>query len=121
MSTTSIIINGRRYAVDVLSPLEALEWTPRLMASGFLNMAEGDSFNHKEVSTLAREATKRCWTPDNRKLEDDGVFTEWFAKHPEDLLQLGMQAAVEVCRDFLPSIGGTTGKKSPQPGKTAAV
>ena len=59
-------------------------------------------WNVPGASDLMQDAIARCWTPKNEKLSDLAAFNKWFQEHPGDLFQLGMKAAFEVARDFLP-------------------
>lgn len=95
-----IDIEGRRYGINLLAPLEALEWTTRFMT------IQGTK-DSTVLNGMLKDALARCYTPENEELKNQVVFNSWFRKHPEDMLTLGMQAAHRLAQDFLPKAPDT--------------
>ena len=104
LDVKKVTINGNEYAVEPLNPHEAILWTNRVMPmlGHVLGRDSSGMGEPLETSKIMEEAVARCWTPEKEKLSDPEVYNRWFQKHPADLYLLGIEAAREVGRDFLP-------------------
>lgn len=115
------------YSVEVLSPMEAIDFGFRVAAiaaplmtfgatTEALHVKNGEgtvaltqelvkalgAMNPKDVAELAREGLSHCFTPNNEPLSNPATFNSWFQEHPDELYVAGIQAVVSLVKDFFP-------------------
>lgn len=98
-----LTVNGREYMLTMMDPMTVLD---------FIGEAQEVHADKEKFSSVMRKAIGYCRTPDMGKaLSDTVVFQEHFAKHPEDMLELGKKAIEELTAPFTGKQSSTRGTK----------
>lgn len=116
-----IKIEDRIYAVQRFNPLEGMEYgaaiaavlSPSLGASigaaqekdyaKTAMVALSAALKEPNIAPLLKRALGQCFTPQNESLSDEAVFNQYFMKFPQDMFELGVQAAWVLVKDFFPN------------------
>lgn len=79
LNPSTITVNERKYHVGHFTPEEAFTFLHALIHCRMYG---------RRVDSLGLAAIRQCVSPEGRRLDDEGYFTEWFSKYPADLLAL---------------------------------
>lgn len=88
-------IGANEYTVKMFDPMTAFTF--------FHELREAED-NRRNKAYLYKQALAQCMTPMMRDLSDEAVFQEWFAQHPEDMLEIQEKAIEVLTAPFLKNL-----------------
>lgn len=131
MAITRLEINGRKYGVNSLNAMAALQFGTEAAAllapaiTVFVDIANTgkdpspdqvaavmkSASDPAKLQDLLKKALAQCFFAENNEsFAYEDVFERHFAQYPGDLFELGGRAVVELARPFFPQLFATVQK-----------